>query len=213
MSRLIAISALDLLVVIDVQNDFCPEGALAVPHGDDVVPVINRLTRVFPHVCLTQDWHPQGHVSFASSHEGRRPFESIALSYGDQVLWPDHCRQGTKGADFHPDLDTSAAEAIVRKGFHKEIDSYSALWENDHKTPTGFAGYLRNRGFRRLFLAGLATDFCVLYTALDLCREGFETLVIEEAVRGINVDDSVARAWRAMDNAGVRRIGVQELSL
>jgi nicotinamidase/pyrazinamidase len=203
----------DALLAIDVQNDFCPGGALAVAEGDRVVPVINRLAARFHDVLLTQDWHPRGHVSFASSHPGRKPYDTITLPYGAQVLWPDHCVPGTRGAEFHPDLDTRPASLIVRKGHDPAIDSYSALYENDHHTSTGLGGYLRARGLRRLFLAGLATDFCVLYSALDARREGFDVSVIEDAVRGIDLDGSLARAWQAMDAAGVKRLRADDLAL
>jgi nicotinamidase/pyrazinamidase len=196
----------DALVGIDVQNDFCPGGALAVPRGDEVVPVINRLAGRFRHMVLTQDWHPRGHVSFASSHPGRRPFETIEVAYGEQVLWPDHCIPGTRGAEFHPGLDTLPADVVVRKGNDPGIDSYSALYENDHHTSTGLAGYLRERGAQRLFLAGLATDFCVQYSALDARREGFEVFVVEDGVRGIDLQGSLAAAWARMAEAGVRRV-------
>jgi nicotinamidase/pyrazinamidase len=212
MNPRIEVSPEHLLLIVDVQNDFCAGGALAVPNGDEVVPAINRLAGRFPHVGLTQDWHPRGHVSFASSHKGKKPLQTIALPYGEQILWPDHCVAGTTGAEFHPDLDTTHTEVILKKGFHPAIDSYSAFNENDHKTATGLAGYLRNRGLKRLFLAGLATDFCVLYSALDARREGFEVFVIEEAVRGIDIDDSVQKAWNAMAFAGAHRIGEQCLS-
>jgi nicotinamidase/pyrazinamidase len=201
----------DALLVVDVQNDFCPGGALAVAEGDRVVPVINRLAPRFRNVLLTQDWHPRGHVSFASSHPGRKPYETITLPYGPQVLWPDHCVPGTSGAEFHPALDTRPAALIVRKGHDPAIDSYSALFENDHRTRTGLAGYLRERGLRRLFLTGLATDFCVLYSALDARREGFEAHVVEDAVRGIDLDGSLARAWQAMEQAGVGRLRADDL--
>lgn len=194
----------DLLLVVDLQNDFCPGGALAVPEGDQIVMLVNRLGRRFPHVILTQDWHPPGHSSFASSHAGKAPFETIELPYGTQVLWPDHCVQGTPGAAFHADLDLPQAELVVRKGFHKEIDSYSAFYENDHETHTGLAGYLRERGFRRLHLCGLATDFCVNFSALDAVKEGFEVFVIEDACRAINLDGSLDAARTAMEQAGVR---------
>mgnify|MGYP001099729636 CR=1 FL=1 len=211
MSPKILVSSHDLLLVIDVQNDFCGGGALAVPHGDDVVPVINRLAAHFAHVALTQDWHPRGHISFASSHKGKEPLQTIALPYGEQILWPDHCIPGTKGAEFHPDLDTTSAEVIIRKGFNPAIDSYSAFYENDHKTSTGLAGYLRSRGLERLFMVGLATDFCVLYSALDARKEGFEVFVIEDAVRGIDIEASVEKAWGTMGEAGARRIREQDL--
>ncbi len=195
----------DLLIVIDVQNDFCPGGALAVAGGDEVVPVVNRVARRFAHVVLTQDWHPPHHVSFASSHPGRKPFEVVDLAYGQQTLWPDHCVQNSKGAEFHPGLDIPHAELIARKGFREAVDSYSAFYENDHATPTGLGGYLRERGFRRVFLCGLAIDFCVGYSALDARREGFEVAVIEAACRAIDLQGSLAQAWRAMAEAGVAR--------
>ena len=196
----------DLLLVIDVQNDFCPGGALAVNDGDAVVPTINRIARRFGHVVLTQDWHPAGHSSFASSHPGAAPFESIAMPYGPQTLWPDHCVQGTAGAAFHPDLSTVAAELVIRKGFRPEIDSYSAFYENDRQTPTGLAGYLRERGLTRIVLVGLATDFCVYYSAVDARRLGFEAVVIESACRAIDLAGSLAAAWTGMQEAGVQRI-------
>jgi nicotinamidase/pyrazinamidase len=202
----------DAVLVIDTQNDFCPGGALAVPRGDDVVPVVNRLARLFKHAVFTQDWHPPGHVSFASSHPGRKPFETIRVSYGEQVLWPDHCIAGTRGAEFHPALDTTRAALIVRKGHDPAVDSYSALYENDHRTSTGLAGYLRERGWRRLFLAGLATDFCVQYSALDARREGFEVFVIEDAVRGIDLGGTLAQAWTRMAAAGVGRLRETDLA-
>ncbi|MDX1546728.1 MAG: bifunctional nicotinamidase/pyrazinamidase [Rhodothermales bacterium] len=192
------------LLVIDVQNDFCPGGALAVPGGDAVVPVINALAERFDHVVLTQDWHPPGHRSFASAHPGKQPFETTEMTYGTQVLWPDHCVQGTPGAAFHPDLDAVVrAELILRKGFRPAIDSYSAFFENDHETPTGLAGYLRERGIRTLYLAGLATDFCVAWSALDGARLGFAVHVVEDAVRAIDTDGSLARAFSDLDAAGI----------
>jgi nicotinamidase/pyrazinamidase len=196
--------ATDALLVIDVQNDFCPEGALAVPKGDEVVPVVNRLIQRFAHVLLTQDWHPPGHRSFASAHPGRKPFETTELSYGTQVLWPDHCVRETAGADFHRDLAHGKAELILRKGFRPEIDSYSAFFENDRKTPTGLSGYLRTRGFKRLFMAGLATDFCVHYSAVDGAALGFEVVVLEDGCRAIDLAGSLAAAKEAMTRAGVR---------
>jgi len=195
--------AREALIVIDVQRDFCPGGALAVPGGDAIVPVINRLARGFAHVVLTQDWHPPGHASFAGSHPGRSPFETIALPYGAQTLWPDHCVQGSAGAAFHADLAIPQAELVIRKGCNPVIDSYSAFRENDRKTPTGLAGYLRERGFERLTLCGLATDFCVLYSALDARTVGFEVGLATRACRGIDLDDSLAAAMRAMAEAGV----------
>jgi nicotinamidase/pyrazinamidase len=193
------------LIVVDVQNDFMPGGALAVPAGDEVLPVINRLAARFDNVILTQDWHPRGHASFASSHPGRKPFETIELVYGTQVLWPDHCVQGTAGAALHVKLDVSKAQLIIRKGHHREIDSYSAFLEADRKTATGLAGFLKERGLKTLFVCGLATDFCVAWTALDARAAGFATTVIEDACRAIDLDGSLARAWENMDAAGVQR--------
>lgn len=193
----------DILLVTDIQNDFCPGGALAVSNGDEIVPIINRLARCFGHVILVQDWHPKGHISFASSHPGKRPFETIELGYGSQTLWPDHCVQGSPGAAFHPDLDIPHAELIVRKGFHKGIDSYSAFYENDRVTPTGLGGYLRERGLRHVFLVGLATDYCVRYSAIDARREGFEATVIETACRAIDLAGSLRDALAAMKTSGV----------
>lgn len=193
------------LVVVDVQNDFIPGGALAVPQGDEVVPEINRLAARFDDVILTQDWHPRGHASFASSHPGRKPFETIELPYGSQVLWPDHCVQGTAGAAFHPDLNLTKAQLVIRKGHHRDIDSYSAFLEADRETTTGLAGYLKERGFRKLYVCGLATDFCVAWTALDARAAGFDTTVIEDACRAIDLDGSLARAWTEMAAAGVKR--------
>ena len=196
----------DLLLVIDVQNDFCPGGALAVADGDGVVPVINRLARRFDHVVLTQDWHPPGHSSFAASHAGSAPFETIARPYGPQTLWPDHCVQGTAGAAFHPQLMTDKAELVIRKGFRPAIDSYSAFFENDRITPTGLSGYLRERGLKRIFLVGLATDYCVNYSALDARRLGFDTVVVGSACRAIDLAGSLAVAQAAMAKAGVQAI-------
>jgi len=197
----------DLLLVIDVQNDFCPGGALAVGEGDAVVPVINRLAERFDHVVLTQDWHPAGHSSFASSHPGSAPFETIAMPYGPQTLWPDHCVQGTPGAAFHSELLTNRAQLVIRKGFRGAIDSYSAFYENDRRTPTGLAGYLRERSLKRVFLAGLATDYCVYYSAVDARREGFDAIVVENGCRAIDLAGSLAAAWAGMAEAGVRRVG------
>jgi nicotinamidase/pyrazinamidase len=194
----------DLLLVVDIQNDFCPGGALAVPRGDEVVPLINRLAARFQHVVQTQDWHPRGHLSFASSHPGKRPFETVEVAYGGQVLWPDHCVQGTPGAAFRDDLAIPHAELILRKGYHRAIDSYSAFFENDRTTRTGLSGYLVERGFRRVFLAGLAFDFCVRYSAEDARREGFEAIVIEDACRGIDIDGSVAATRKLFAETGIR---------
>jgi nicotinamidase/pyrazinamidase len=195
-----------VLLVVDMQNDFCPGGALAVPGGDEVVPVINRLGRAFQHVILTQDWHPRGHQSFASSHPGRQPFETITLAYGSQILWPDHCVQGTHGADFHPQLDIPHAELILRKGYHAHIDSYSAFFENDRATPTGLAGYLRERGLSRIFLVGLALDFCVRYSAEDAHRTGFTVAVIEDACRGIDMSGSMEDARKSFTDQGIQQV-------
>ncbi|HEX5380050.1 MAG TPA: bifunctional nicotinamidase/pyrazinamidase [Phenylobacterium sp.] len=184
----------DVLLAVDVQIDFCPGGRLAVPHGDDVVGPINRLMGFFDHVVLTQDWHPADHRSFASAWPGRAPYETIALPYGPQILWPDHCVQGTPGAAFHPALDPAAADLILRKGADPRIDSYSAFVENDRATRTGLAGYLRERGCQRVFLAGLAFDFCVLWSAEDARRAGFEAVVIEDACRGLDIEGSNAKA-------------------
>ncbi|MGE0259036.1 MAG: bifunctional nicotinamidase/pyrazinamidase [Alphaproteobacteria bacterium] len=193
----------DVLIVTDPQRDFCPGGALAVPYGDDIMPAVNRLARRFAHVVVTQDWHPPGHTSFASSHVGRAPFDAVELDYGAQTLWPEHCVQGTPGALFHPDLDIPHAELVIRKGYHRTIDSYSAFRENDRKTPTGLAGYLRERGFARVTLCGLATDFCVFYSAIDAREAGFGVTVDLEASRAIDLEGSLSRALAAMREAGV----------
>jgi nicotinamidase/pyrazinamidase len=196
----------DVLIVTDPQRDFCPGGALAVPEGDAIMPLINRLARRFAHVVVTQDWHPPRHLSFASAHPGRKPFETIEVEYGPQTLWPDHCVQGTDGAAFHPALDIPHAELVIRKGYHRLIDSYSAFRENDGKTPTGLTGYLRERGLQRVTLCGLATDFCVYFSAIDAREAGFEAAVVLQACRGIDVDGSLARALGAMREAGVALI-------
>lgn len=195
----------DVLIIVDVQNDFCPGGGLAVPDGDAVVPVVNQIARRFRHVVLTQDWHTAGHASFASSYAGKQPFETIELSYGTQVLWPDHCVQNTGGAAFHRGLDVPHVQLIVRKGFHPAIDSYSAFYENDRRTPTGLAGYLRERSFTRVFLAGLATDFCVRYSAEDARGHGFEAVVIEDACRAIDLAGSLGQTWASFAESGVAR--------
>src|ERR1700674_213108 len=194
------------LLVIDVQNCFLPGGSLAVKDGEQVIPVINSLAKGFANVVLTQDWHTPGHISFASAHEGKKPFEVIKLPYGDQVLWPDHCVQGTPGAGISTDISIPQAELVIRKGYHKDVDSYSAFYEADHRTPTGLAGYLKQRKLNTVFVTGLATDFCVGWTAIDARRFGFETYVIEDACRGIDVQGSLAKAWAAMAKAGVNRI-------
>lgn len=201
----------DVLLAVDVQNDFLPGGRLAVPEGDAVVPVINRLAPMFHNVILTQDWHNEGHASFASVHPGRQPFEVIELSYGRQVLWPDHCVQGTEGADFAPGLDIRQAHLIIRKGYHPGVDSYSAFLEADGATRTGLAGYLQERGIKGVFLAGLATDYCVAFSALDAVAAGFEAVVIEDACRGIDLAGSLAAAWGRMDRAGVRRVRAKDI--
>ena len=211
MAGTISPSDRDVLLAVDVQNDFCPGGRLAVPRGDEVVPIINRLCDKFRHVVLTQDWHPVGHLSFASSHPGRQPFEVITAPYGPQDLWPDHCVQDTAGAEFRRDLVAAHAELIVRKGFRREIDSYSAFYENDHTTPTGLTGYLRERGFTRVFLAGLAFDFCVRFSAEDAHRGGFAVSVIEDACRGIDVNGSVAATQRALADIGAQVITSDEI--
>lgn len=194
----------EVLLVIDVQNDFCPGGRLAVPRGDEVVPVINRLARQFRHVVLTQDWHPEGHSSFASSHPGHDIFSTIAMPYGPQTLWPDHCTLESAGARFHSDLDIPHAALVIRKGFRREIDSYSAFFENDRKTPTGLLGYLRERGFNRVVLTGLAFDYCVRYSAEDAALHGFDTIVVEEACRAIDLNGTAAQAKAAFRDKGIK---------
>jgi nicotinamidase/pyrazinamidase len=200
-----------VLLVIDVQNDFLPGGALAVPRGDEVVPVVNALAAKFANVILTQDWHPPRHISFASRHPGRSPFERIELPYGMQVLWPDHCVQGSRGAEFAAGLAVPHAQAVVRKGYHAFTDSYSALLEADRSTPTGLAGLLRERGIRRVFCCGLATDFCVAWSAIDAQAAGFDTTVIEDACRAIDTEGSLAAARRDLAAAGVRLISADAL--
>jgi nicotinamidase/pyrazinamidase len=211
MAETITIGPSDVLLVVDVQNDFCPGGNLAVPRGAEVVPAINRLADQFQHVILTQDWHPVGHRSFASSHAGRQPFDTIKVSYGPQILWPDHCVQATSGAQFHDDLQIRHAELVLRKGFRPTIDSYSAFYENDRGTPTGLAGYLRERGLRRVFIAGLALDFCVRYSAEDARKGGFDVIVIEDACRGIDVGGSVAATHESFAAHGIDCINQDSL--
>ena len=201
----------DVLLVIDVQNDFCPGGKLAVPRGDEVVPLVNLLGERFQHVVLTQDWHPNGHKSFASANPGQKPFETVAFAYGPQVLWPDHCVQGTLGAQFHAGLQVPHAELVLRKGFRRDIDSYSAFYENDHTTPTGLAGYLRERGLTRLFLAGLALDFCVRYSAEDAHRCDFDVMVVEDACRGIDVAGSMDATRQAFSQLAIPRLEVEAI--
>ncbi len=200
-----------VLLVIDVQNDFLPGGALAVPRGDEVIPVINRIARDFANAILTQDWHTPRHISFASAHPGKKPFETTQLAYGAQVLWPDHCVQGTRGADFATALDVPHAQAIIRKGYHAHTDSYSAFVEADRKTPTGLAGLLRERGIRTVYCCGLATDFCVAWSALDARAAGFETYVIEDACRAIDTDGSLAAARAALAQAGIPLVDTSAL--
>ena len=200
------------LLVIDVQNCFLPGGSLAVKEGEQVVPVINRIAKGFANVVMTQDWHTPGHISFASVHAGKKPFETIDLAYGKQVLWPDHCVQGTEGAALSKELSIPQAGLVIRKGFHKDVDSYSAFTEADGKTTTGLAAYLKARQIERLFVAGLATDFCVAWTALDARKAGFETYVVEDACRGIDTQGSLAKAWADMANAGVKRIQSNDLA-
>jgi nicotinamidase/pyrazinamidase len=203
----------DVLLVIDVQNDFCDGGALAVPGGQLVVPVIHRMAAIFQHVIMTQDWHPQDHHSFASNHPGRAPFETIETGHGPQVLWPDHCVQGSMGADFHPHLHPDHAELILRKGSRKNVDSYSAFRENDRISRTGLTGYLRERGLGRIFLAGLAYDFCVRHSAIDSMQAGFETYVVEDACRAISIGDSVAATNHVFSEAGVRLVSSEILGI
>ena len=191
------------LVVIDVQNDFCPGGALAVAGGDEILPVVNRLIAAHEHVVLTQDWHPKGHSSVASQHEGKSPFETVQMPYGNQTLWPDHCVQGTEGAAFHPALEWTRAELVIRKGFRRDIDSYSAFFENDQTTPTGLGGYLRERGIDELTMVGLATDYCVAFSALDAVRRGFKVKVVMEACRAIDLGGSLGVMTEKMRSAGV----------
>ncbi len=196
-------TASDALIVIDVQNDFCPGGALAVNEGDAVVPYINDISAHFDTVVLTQDWHPAGHSSFASSHHGLDPFASIDMDYGPQTLWPDHCIQASTGAEFHRDLNTTGAQLVIRKGFRASIDSYSAFFENDHTTSTGLTGYLRERGIQRVFCVGLATDYCVRFSAEDAVAQGFDTTVLLDGCRGIDLDGSVDAAITSMRGTGV----------
>ena len=201
----------DCLLVIDVQNDFLPGGALAVPDGDQITPVVNRLAKAFDRVVLTQDWHPREHVSFAANHAGTQPFGTIDLPYGQQVLWPVHCVQHSTGAALADGLDVPHAQLIVRKGYHPHIDSYSAFFEADRKTPTGLLGYLRELGVKRVFCVGLATDFCVAWSALDARAAGLEVAVIEDACRAIDLNGSLAQAWQQMADAGIARLQSHEI--
>jgi nicotinamidase/pyrazinamidase len=198
----------DLFLIIDVQRDFCPGGQLAVPEGDAIIPTINRLAARFHHLILTQDWHPRGHRSFASSHPGMQPYSHIELEYGQQTLWPDHCVQGAPGADFHPNLEIYRAELILRKGLRPTIDSYSAFLENDKRTSTGLAGYLRERNFKRIFLVGLAYDYCVRFSAVDAVHAGFEAIVIADACRPIG---PIAETDRQFAQTGVKLINAADI--
>ena len=206
-------NAQSALIVVDVQNCFVTGGTLPVKGGEEVVPVINKLAASFANIVVTQDWHTPGHASFASTHPGKKPFETTKLSYGTQVLWPDHCVQGTDDAALHKDLKIPQAQVIIRKGYHKDVDSYSAFEEADRKTPTGLAGYLKQRGIKTVFVTGLATDFCVAWTAMDARKLGFETYVIEDAARGIDLNGSLAAAWKQMGAKGVKRIQSSDLAL
>ena len=194
------------LIIVDIQNGFCPHGNLAVPQGDEIIPLINQLATRFSNVVLTQDWHPANHISFAANHTGRQPFDIIELDYGPQVLWPVHCVQGSQDSEFHQQLNIDAAQLIIRKGFRSHIDSYSAFQEADKKTPTGLTGYLRERGIATVYIVGLATDFCVAWTAQDARTFGFKTYVIEDACRGIDLNGSLQQAWHDMERVGVVRI-------
>lgn len=201
-----------VLIVVDVQNCFIPGGSLAVKEGDKIVPLINTVAKKFQNVVLTQDWHTADHVSFASQHAGKKPFENVKLPYGNQVLWPDHCVQGTAGAELSKDLSIPQAQLVIRKGYHKNVDSYSAFYEADGKTATGLGGYLKQRGMKRVFVVGLATDFCVAWTAMDARKEGFETFVIEDLCRGIDAGGSLAKAWVDMKARGVKRMQSADLA-
>jgi len=192
------------LLVVDIQYDFCPGGALAVPDGDAIIPAVNNLIDHFDVIIQTQDWHPAGHSSFASSHKGKDPFDTIEMDYGTQVLWPDHCVQGSKGAEFHNDLNTLKSQVIIRKGFRKAIDSYSTFFENDQETATGLTGYLKQRGITELYAVGLATDFCVKWSILDGIDEGFNMHIVEDAVKGIDLNGSLDEAWDEMKKKGVK---------
>lgn len=194
---------MNALLIVDLQNDFCTNGALEVPRGSSIVPVVNKLIHSFDAVVQTQDWHPAGHHSFASSHENKEPYDTVEMDYGTQVLWPDHCVQGSDGAAFHPELNTTKTQVVIRKGFRKKIDSYSTFYENDHETTTGLTGYLNSRGITDLYTVGLATDFCVKWSILDGIREGFTMHIVEDAVKGIDLDGSLAAAWDEMKEAGV----------
>lgn len=199
------------LLIVDIQNDFCPGGALAVPDGDSIIPVTNKLIDHFNIIIQTQDWHPAGHSSFASAHPGKNPYDTIEMDYGLQVLWPDHCVQGTTGAEFHLSLNTKKTQVIIRKGFRKEIDSYSTFFENDQKTTTGLTGYLKQRGITDLFVVGLATDFCVKWSVLDGIDEGFSMHIVKNAVRGIDIEGSVEKAWTEIEKKGAHIITSEDI--
>ncbi|EOQ60825.1 hypothetical protein F935_03162 [Acinetobacter calcoaceticus ANC 3811] len=200
-----------VLIVVDVQNGFTPGGNLAVADADTIVPTINQLSDCFENIVLTQDWHPDNHISFAQNHSGKQPFETIELDYGPQVLWPKHCVQGTKDAEFHPNLNIPKAQLIIRKGFHAHIDSYSAFMEADHATMTGLKGYLKERGIDTVYVVGIATDFCVAWTALDAVKQGFKTLVVEDACKAIDLNGSLEQAWQTMQQLGIVRIQSTDL--
>jgi nicotinamidase/pyrazinamidase len=208
---MITLQPTDALLAVDLQNDFCPGGALGIAGGDEIVPLVNELARAFPHVLLTQDWHPPRHISFASAHPGTKPYQTIAAPYGPQILWPDHCVQNSGGAAFHPALDVPHAELVLRKGYRPNIDTYSAFLENDHFTPTGLAGYLRERSLKRLFLCGLAFDFCVRFSAIDGTALDFECLVIEDATRAVKLPGSIESTHQAFAEAGIQRIQSEEI--
>lgn len=199
------------LIVVDVQNGFTPGGHLAVANADQIIPKINELAKYFDNIVITQDWHPENHISFAENHPGKAPFETIELSYGTQVLWPSHCVQGTTDAALHPDLNIPTAQLIIRKGFHSHIDSYSAFVEADHQTSTGLAGYLKARGIDRVYIVGIATDFCVAWTAIDAAKLGFESFVISDATKGIDLNGSLQHAWQEMLSNGVKRMYAKEI--
>ena len=199
------------LIVVDVQNGFTPGGHLAVAHADQIIPKINQLATHFDNIVLTQDWHPENHISFAENHAGKDPFDTVELNYGTQVLWPSHCVQGTHDADFHPDLNIPRAQLIIRKGFHSEIDSYSAFMEADHQTSTGLAGYLKERGVDTVYIVGIATDFCVAWTAIDAAKKGFQSYVIADATKAIDLQGSLQHAWQDMLASGVKRVVSQDI--
>ena len=201
------------LLIIDLQNDFCEGGALEVPGGSTIIPTVNNLIDKFDAIIQTQDWHPAGHASFASSHINKSPYDNVEMAYGPQVLWPDHCVQGTKGADFHPNLNTRKSQVIIRKGFRAKIDSYSAFFENDHSTKTGLTGYLKTRGITDLYTVGLATDFCVKWTVLDGIDEGFQMHIVEDAVKGIDLNGSLSSAWEEMTQKGVLVTNSEQISV